>query len=161
MTTNADTLPTVGCWEWVALPEHGIACLKARVAPEEPSSYLRATDLEAAESGGEWVLHFKVHPFNDDPATFVVVEAPRAPEAAVPASVGKGSQAVIATLLTIGEESFPALLEVVESPGAWPLTLGRDVVAGRFSVDPARESVTGAPKLAWSPTARRLREASA
>lgn len=138
-------LGVLGRWEWVALPELGLTCIQALLDGERATSALRAAGVETGERDGQPVLRFRVHPLPEDPQTFVAVEARR--EAAA-----GGGQPVIPTTLTLGEHSLAVALEIDEGPPAGlPMTLGRDVLAGRFAVDSARAAVAGPPRLDWHP----------
>lgn len=141
----------LGRWEWVGLPEFGIACIKARIDAASPVSKIRAADVAARTVEGEPYLRFRVFPLPEDPQTFVVVEARRGGAAAGPRAVPPGSNPFILTELTIGDESFPVSLEVVETPNDYPLTIGRDALGRRFNVDSSREAVAGPPSLGWKP----------
>jgi hypothetical protein len=154
--TNHPAGTELGRWEWVALPEFGIACIKARIDTASPVSTIQAVDVAARVVEGEPYLRFRVFPLPDDPQTFVVVEARRGVSAGPRVRPG-GSHPLILTELTIGDESFPVSLEVVESPADYPVTLGRDALGRRFKVDSTREAVAGPPSLGWKPRRRRTR----
>lgn len=153
-TANHHSGAELGRWEWVALPEFGIACIKARIDVASPVSTIRAVDVAARSVEGEPHLSFRVFPLPEDPQTFVVVEARRGGSAGSRAGLGSANPQIL-TELTIGEESFPVSLEVVDTPDDYPLTLGRDTLGRRFKIDSTREALAGPPSLGWKPRRNR------
>lgn len=138
---------TLGAWEWIALTEYGLACLRARLEPNRDRSSIRGTEVREVEAGREPLVSFRVHPLGDDPQSYVLVEARCR-------HLG-GSGPVIRTTVTLGEESFPVALEVVETPDdGFPVVLGRDVL-GATSVVAEAEATAGPPSLGWHPRPRR------
>lgn len=145
---HAGDLPaTLGAWEWIALTEYGLACLRARLEPARERSAIRGTEVREVEADRKPFVRFRVHPLEDDPRSYVLVEARCR-------HLG-GSGPVIRTTVTLGEESFPVVLEVEEAPDeGFPVVLGRDVL-GATSVVAEAQATAGPPSVGWHPRPRR------
>jgi len=142
------TLPdTLGAWEWIALTEYGLACLRARLEPARDRSSIRGTEVREVEVDRKSFVRFRVHPLEDDPQSYVLVEAH--------CQHRDDSGPVILTTVALGDESFPVTLEVVEAPDeGFPVVLGRDVL-GESSVVAEAEATAGPPSVGWHPRLRR------
>ena len=65
MTDKLTQLPMLGWREWVALPEFGIAQIKAKIDTGARSSALHADTIEPYQKGGENWLMFTVQPMKN------------------------------------------------------------------------------------------------
>ena len=137
---EAEARRPLGRWEWAALPEFGISCIRAELFPDAATSRLAAGDLVRLDPEGVPGLRFRVYPLAGDERTFVLAEAPLA---GVPAADRRPR---IRTLLRLGEESWPVELELVPRRSGSPaLRLGRGALAGRVVVVDA-EALAGLPR---------------
>ena len=142
--TNTSADHPLGGWEWIAFPELGIACMKARLAPEADVSLLAVADHVRIELDGAAGMRFRIYPLPGDERTFLLAEAPLAKVA----TGHRGPQ--IRTLMTLGEATWPVELELVPRSGGGPaLTLGRRALCACLAVDPAAGATAGPPRI-WS-----------
>lgn len=142
---QTQTLPTLGWREWVALPDLGMAAVKAKLDTGARSSTLHAFDVRRFERDGRPWVRFRVHPVQRSARETVEAEAPLHDERLVRDSGG-------------GEQMRPVILTHVEVRGRrWPIELtltnrdamgfrmllGRQAIRGRFVVDAGRSYLAG------------------
>ena len=142
---NRSERPVIGWREWLALPDLGIAAVKAKVDTGARSSALHAFEIEEFEDGGRRMVRFKVHPFQRDVATTVEAVAPLFGYRQVRSSHGHQSTrpVVLATLELAGEQSQIEITLIRRDAMGFRMLLGRQAVRGKFVVDPGRSYVTG------------------
>lgn len=151
MTSEAQfpgTIRQVGGWEWVALPDFAISCMKARLEPGSASSWLDTDGWRPIAMNGIPGVSFRIYPLPEDERTFVWVEAPRVP---APTEVCR-----IRTLVTLGEDTWTVELDLRRRAAASiSLTLGGRVLGERFAVDPQAEGLAGPPRVWPRPSTSR------
>lgn len=157
----AVSLRVYGGYEWLALPEFGIACIQAKIDPEVGCSELQVQDLEVweperEESDGLRELRFRIRPLRDDDRTIVEAVAPLIRP--WPRKLRSGPQPLdsptpdepptIRTLVTLGKETWPLdLCLVPHAPDGFRMRLGHDAFRGRFDVDPTASFLAGPPAI--------------
>lgn len=130
----------LGCWEWVALPEFGISCMKAQLAPEVNRSQIAGDELQEVELDEGPGLQFRIFPLVGDESTFVLAEAPLTSNAADPC------RPRVRTQLTIANQTDPVELELVpRCAGSTTLVLGKSALGDHTVVDPGAETLAGIP----------------
>ncbi len=134
----------VGWREWVALPDLGIARIKAKVDTGARSSALHAFDLRRFQRHGEPWVRFRVHPVQRDAETVVTAEAPLVGERQVRSSSGKLTRRpVIRARLELGSASWPVEITLVRRDVmGFRMLLGRRALARHALVDPGRSFLT-------------------
>lgn len=154
MTTKPDpvTRPLVGWREWVALPDLGVAHIKAKVDTGARSSCLHAFDVRVVvENGEEWV-HFIVHPLQGETDPEVPVKARLLEYRLVRSSSGHAeSRPVIETTAYVGKRAWSIELTLTNRDQmGFRMLLGRSALSRRFWVDPSRSFLQGGKPLEGS-----------
>lgn len=137
----------IGWREWLAIPEWGIARIKAKCDTGARTSSVHASALHFFKRGGVEMVRFKVHPHQRSFRHTVVVETPIIDKRVVRSSNGE-------------EELRPVVRTHVELHGVcWPIEvtlakrklmgfrmlMGREAMWDRFIVDPSRSFLGGEP----------------
>jgi hypothetical protein len=141
--TSAATL--VGWREWCALPELGIAAIKAKIDTGARSSALHVERIEEFARDGERWVRFELIPRSRRRRTRIVIESPVVDERPVTDSGGnRGNRLFIRTRVVIGGHSWPIEINLTNRRSMmFPMLLGRTAIAGRLYVDPARSFLLG------------------
>jgi hypothetical protein len=137
----------VGWREWLAVPEWGIARIKAKIDTGARTSSIHVSKLHYFKRDGIEMVRFRVHPHQRSVRNTVEVEAPIIEKRVVRSSNGE-------------EDLRPVVQTHVELHGVcWPLEvtlarrklmgfrmlIGREAMWGRFIVDPSRSYLGGEP----------------
>lgn len=141
--------PVLGWREWIALPELGIAKIKAKVDTGARSSSLHAHDIRVTRRRSGEFVRFKVHPIQRSNRGVVEAEARLLDQRAVRSSSGHTSKRyVIETDVEIGGERWPIELTLTNRDDmGFRMLLGRQAIRRRFVVDPGLSYRIGkAPK---------------
>lgn len=135
----------LGWREWVALPDLGIAAIKAKIDTGARSSALHAFDVETFSLDGRQKIRFKVHPQQRDTTQTVAAEADLLERREVRNSGGHTElRYAILTSLEIGRGRWAIELTLTNRDAmGFRMLLGRQAVRGRFFVDPGRSFLLG------------------
>jgi len=135
----------VGWREQVALPDLGVAAIKAKIDTGARTSALHAFDVEPFRRGGRRWVRFRVHPDQRDAGLVVDAEAPLLDERMVRSSSGKQDlRPVIATTVELLGQRWPIELTLARRDVmGFRMLLGREALRGRALVDPGHSFVTG------------------
>lgn len=127
----------VGWREWVALPELGVAAIKAKVDTGARSSALHVFDLTSFRRHGEEWLRFEIHPAQRDASVSIRAEAQLLEYRRVRSSSGESSvRPVIITTIDWNDNDWPVEMTLASRDQmGFRLLLGRQAVRGRFLVD--------------------------
>ncbi|MBS0194161.1 MAG: ATP-dependent zinc protease [Proteobacteria bacterium] len=146
--------PVIGWREWLALPDLGIATIRAKIDTGARSSALHVDALETFRVGGrEWVRF--VVATDASGAAPVVVETAVHDRRPVTDSGGHVSERIfLLTRMTLAGCSYPIEINLASRQHmSFPMLLGRSALRRRFTVDPARSFRAGrlARKAAVAP----------
>jgi len=136
----------LGWREWLALPDLGIARLRAKVDTGARSSALHVDDQwRFTEGGAPWV-GFRLSTGRAG-ARVVEAAAPVADERDVVDSGGHRSRRVfLRTRLRVAAQERIIEINLTDRRGMlFPMLLGRSAMEGLYTVDPARSFVHGRP----------------
>jgi hypothetical protein len=133
-------LPVIGWREWLALPELGVARVKAKVDTGARSSALHAFDVTRFTRRGRAMVRFKVHPLQREAAPTIDAEAELIEERLVRSSSGRQElRPVIRTQLELMGQVWTIELTLADRDVmGFRMLLGRQAIRGRFVVDPGR-----------------------
>lgn len=143
------SLPIIGWREWVALPELGVAKIKAKIDTGARSSSLHAFDVKVFERDGQSYVRFKVHPLQRSTKETIDVEAPVLEFRKVRSSSGHaGRRPVIVTTVEALGQSWPIELTLANRDAmGFRMLLGREAVRGRMLVDAQASYYGGQPAV--------------
>jgi len=143
-------LQSIGWREWVALPELGVAAIKAKIDTGARSCALHASRFEEFEVDGRPMLRFDVHPFQRDSGSTVRAEAPIVERRSFRSSSGHEQRRwVVTTSLSLNGEHWPIELSLTtRDEMGFRLLIGRQALRRRFLVDSGRSYLCGVPEEA-------------
>ncbi len=140
---------TLGWREWLALPDLGIARIKAKVDTGARTSALHAFALEMGEQDGQQIVRFRIHPLQRNNDLVAECVAPMVDEREVRDSGGHAElRPVIQTRVAIGSDvrTVEVTLTRRDSMG-FRMLLGRSALRPGYVVDPSRSYVLGRTTL--------------
>jgi hypothetical protein len=143
-------LPAIGWREWLALPDLGVAAIKAKVDTGARTSALHAFDTQIEVRGGERWVRFCVHPIQGDDDEVVETGAPLVEERTVRSSNGQmEDRPVIVTTTELAGRRFQIELTLTRRDEmGFRMLLGREAVKSRFVVDPQRSYIVALNRAA-------------
>ena len=138
----------VGWREWLALPDFGIAAIKAKVDTGARSSSLHVERLEEFQRDGARWVRFEILPSSRRRKRPHACEAPVVDERPVTDSSGdRRMRLFIRTRVAIGTHVFEIEMNLTSRRGMlFPMLLGRTALAGRMRVDPSQSYILGRPR---------------
>jgi len=143
---SADTgLPCIGWREWVALPDLGIAEVKAKVDTGARTSTLHAFEVQTFRKQGRLRVRFAVHPLQNRLDEVVQCETDVHDVRWVSDSGGHREQRVIIlTRLRLGDALWPIEMTLTSRDTMrFRMLLGRTAMQKRYIVNPARSYLVG------------------
>jgi hypothetical protein len=156
--TNRKTV--IGWREWVALPELGIAAIKAKMDTGARTSALHAFRIEPFEADGQSRVRFGVYPQMKRQDIEIFCVADLIDQRLVRDSGGHEEERyVIRTLLRFAGEQWPIELTLTDrDPMQFRMLLGRTALRPRLIVDPSRSYRMGKSQAqSDATTSKRLR----
>lgn len=149
MTDKPEQLPMLGWREWVALPEFGIAQIKAKIDTGARSSALHTVDMEPYQKAGENWLMFTVEAKQKQPGLLIECHAPIKDRRIVSDSGGhKQRRYVIETQLVFGQHLIQAEITLTNRDSMrFRMLLGRTAMNKVFIIDPHASYLQGKPNI--------------
>ncbi len=138
--------PTVLGWrEWLALPDLGIARIKAKIDTGARTSALHAFALEIGEESGERMARFRLHPLQGNDELVAECAAPVVDEREVRDSGGHSEmRPVIVTRIAIGSDVRTVEISLTRRDSmGFRMLLGRTAMRPGFVVNPSRSYLLG------------------
>ena len=138
----------IGWREWLALPELGIARIKAKIDTGARTSALHTFSIEAMTVSGRSKVRFGIHPFQNRTDMEKYCTADVVDERWVTDSGGhKEKRLVIVTTVQFGPESWPIEITLTNRETMrFRMLLGRAAMKRRFTVNPDKSYLLSTPK---------------
>lgn len=148
MRDDDDAGLTLGWREWLALPDLGVARIKAKIDTGARTSALHTFELEEFERDGRRWVRFGLHPLQHRTDIVQQCEAPVVDWRAVTDSGGhQDLRYVIATTLEIKDHRWRIEVTLANRDDMrFRMLLGRTAIRRRAVVDPSRSYLTGRKK---------------
>lgn len=139
----------IGWREWIALPDLGVAAIKAKIDTGARSSSLHAFEVEPFRRRGKEMIRFAIHPIQRDALTEIWTEAELLEYRSVRSSNGHAAQRpVVLTSVAWAGEQWPIELTLANRDlMGFRMLLGREAVRHRWLVDAGRSFCGGVPRL--------------
>ena len=149
MTETPLQLPMLGWREWVALPEFGIAQIKAKIDTGARSSALHTVDMEPYQKNGQNWLMFTVETKQKQNGHLIECHAPIKDRRVVSDSGGhKQRRYVIETQLVFGQHLIQAEITLTNRDSMrFRMLLGRTAMNRLFIIDPHASYLQGKPNV--------------
>lgn len=140
----AEARTAVGWREWVALPELGIAAIKAKVDTGARTSALHAFRITHGPAAAHR-LRFDIHPYPARPDIVVSCEAPIVDRRWIRDSGGhRELRYIIRTAVRLGPQTWPIEISLTDRESMrFRMLLGRTAMADRVVVFPDASYLTG------------------
>ena len=155
-----DHLAVIGLREWIALPELGLAGLRAKIDTFAITSKLHASDIEPFELDGQPWVRFTAHLGSLVQRRHYRREAPLVSMKTIRSSTGHTQHRyVICTNLVLGDRHWPVEFTLTcRKTMRYRVLLGaKALVEGQLVVNPALTYVQGKPLLAAPTTSSGVR----
>ncbi len=144
MNSDKTKVQTVGWREWMALPELGIAGIKAKLDTGARTSALHTHTLDIDTKDGMPSVQFSVHPLHKSDR-LVECRAPMIDERWVTDSGGhRELRPVIRTMVQLGTEIWSVEMTLTRRDNMrFHMLLGRTAMRGRLQIDSGQSYVLG------------------
>lgn len=155
---------TLGWREWVALPELGIAAIKAKVDTGARTSALHCFDVAEYMEGHRRMVRFSLHPLQNREDIAIHCRMPLLDQRVVKDSGGHSEERfVIATPIVVGELRYLTEITLTNREDMqFRMLIGRTALnAAGFHVDPGASYLTGRELIRTYLKSGRMRQALA
>jgi hypothetical protein len=147
MPAPDETTLRVGWREWLALPDLGIAAIKAKIDTGARTSALHAFEVVPLRQGGRELIRFRIHPIQRRTDIACDCTAEVIDRRWVSDSGGhRELRYVICTSIRLGPHAWPIEVTLTDrDPMSFRMLLGRTAMQGRLVVDPETSYQLGKP----------------
>lgn len=130
----------IGWSEWCALPELGIASIKAKIDTGAKTSAIHAYSITAYQLRNKHFVRFNIHPLPKRDDITISCNAEVIDQRHVMSSNGHiENRYVITTPIRLGEQEWNIELTLSNrDPLRFRMLLGREALKGRVVIDPSR-----------------------
>ena len=137
----------IGWREWLALPQLGVAPIKAKIDTGARTSALHVDTLEASERDGQTWLRFEISSTGRKHSPLYVCSAPAIARRMVTDSSGHASlRWFIRSTIELAGQSFETEINLTDRRNMlFPMLLGRLALGQRFIVDTSASYFHGKP----------------
>lgn len=141
--------PTIGWREWVALPDLGVAGVKAKIDTGARSSCLHAFDIEEFQKDDKTWVRFQLHPIQKNMVETISAEAEILEYRKIRSSSGHSDvRPVIVTTINWNEQEWQVELTLTSRDDmGFRMLLGREAIRGRYIVDAGQSWFGGMPDI--------------
>jgi hypothetical protein len=142
----------IGWREWLAIPEWGIARIKAKIDTGARTSSVHASGIHYFKQDGVDMVRFKVHPHRRSFRHTVIVESAVVDKRVVRSSNGEEDlRPVVRTYVELCGVCWPLEITLAKRKMmGFRMLLGREAMRGRFVVDPGHSFIAGEPSMPLS-----------
>lgn len=150
MTGPGNSSTVLGWREWIAIPELGVAWIKAKVDTGARSCAIHAFDIEELTDGPIPLARFTIHPWQRAIEDAVTVTRPILDRRVVRSSSGHTEEriAVEVDVRVLGRTIPIALTLAARDQMGFRMLIGREALEQGFLVDPAHSYLGGRPRRA-------------
>jgi ribosomal protein S6--L-glutamate ligase len=136
---------TIGCEEWLALPEIGLPAIKAKIDTGAKTSALHAFHIRPYLEGKVHKVQFGIHPIPDRPDIVVYCTAKLIGQREVISSNGEAElRYIIRTSIQLGTQKWPVEISLTNRETmTYRMLLGRSAMEHRLHVDPTASCLMG------------------
>ena len=146
MMNDEEIFDVIGWREWIALPELGIPCIKAKVDSGARTSAIHTHSLEVMQENNREYVLFKVHPLQKRTDISIDCKAEIIDRRVVRDSGGHAEERYfINTMIEYAGKEWRSDFSLPNREGMlFRMLLGRNsIVTGGFKVDPSRSFIAG------------------
>jgi len=139
--------PLIGWREWVALPDLGIAAIKAKIDTGAATSALHASRVKIDESTDPPTVAFDTHPIQRNDKHTVRCHAPLVDRRPIKSSTGHRTvrPVIAATLDLAGRQHKIELTLINRDAMGFRMLLGRSALRKHYTIDPGKSFLAGTP----------------
>ena len=130
----------IGWREWVALPDLGVARIKAKIDTGARSSALHAFGVERFRRRGKIMVRFAIHPLQRSAKRVIMAESEMIDERTIRSSNGIDAMrpVILTHLELLGDRWLIEVTLASRDEMGFRMLLGRQAVRNRFLIDPGR-----------------------
>jgi hypothetical protein len=143
-TRAKSDLPTLGWREWLALPELGLAAVRAKVDTGARSSALHVEQADLFDQDGIEMVRFTLDTGRASLPLQTVTARVHDRRRVIDSGGHATERIFICTSVRMADRDWPIEINLTDRKNLlFPMLLGRSAIRGRFRVNPARSFLLG------------------